>query len=89
MAAAPTPPHLFAPHVLERTCACTATHALTHDPTPTCDVCRELPSPSDMTTKTIIKRIIMNSQAFEERQAKKVKGEKAYYESVKEFVAER
>lgn len=52
-------------------------------------LCRELPSPSDMTTKTIIKRIIMNSQAFEERQAKKVKGEQEYYESAKQFVDER
>eukprot|EP00892_Ulva_mutabilis_P009875 jgi/Ulvmu1/725/UM010_0097.1 len=53
------------------------------------DMFIELQSPSDMTTKTIIKRIIMNSQAFEERQAKKVKGEQAYYENVKQFVDER
>ena len=52
-------------------------------------LCSQLQSPSDMTTKTIIKRIIMNSQAFEERQAKKVKGEQAYYENVKQFVDER
>jgi hypothetical protein len=49
---------------------------------------RELESPSDMTTKTIIQRIIVNSQAYEERQAKKVKSEEAYYKSGKQFVNE-
>ena len=41
-----------------------------------------------MTTKTIIQRIIVNSQAYEERQAKKVKSEEAYYRSNKQFVDE-
>jgi hypothetical protein len=51
--------------------------------------CRCLESPSDMTTKTIIKRIILNSQAFEERQARKVKSEEEYYSSKKEYIGER
>lgn len=41
-----------------------------------------------MTTKTIIQRIIRNTQAYEARQAKKVKSEQAYYQSAKQFVEE-
>jgi hypothetical protein len=50
---------------------------------------RELASPSDMTTKTIIERIIVNSKAYEDRQAKKLKSERAYYEQNKQYVDER
>lgn len=50
---------------------------------------REVESPSDMTTKIIIKRIILNSQAFEARQEKKVTSEQVYYEKTKQFVDER
>lgn len=50
---------------------------------------RELPSPSSMTTKTIIQRIVVNSQAYEARQAKKMKSEAAYYSGVKTYVNER
>lgn len=46
-------------------------------------------SPSDMTTKIIIKRIILNSQAFEARQEKKVTSEQVYYEKTKKFIDER
>jgi hypothetical protein len=55
---------------------------------PYAPLCRELDSPSDMTTKTIIQRIIMNSQAYEERQKKKVKSEENYYKSDKKYVNE-
>lgn len=51
--------------------------------------CRELVSPVDMTTKTIIKRIVNNSKEYEVRQAKKLKSEAAYYSETKEFVGER
>ena len=50
--------------------------------------CRVLKSPSDMTTKTIIQRIIVNSQAYEARQAKKLKSEQAYYQTSKAYVEE-
>ena len=50
--------------------------------------CRELHSPSDMTTKTIVHRIIVNSQAYEERQRKKEKSEAAYYKSKQAGVSE-
>ena len=42
-----------------------------------------------MTTKTIIERIILNSQAYELRQAAKVKSEQNYYANNKQFVDER
>lgn len=42
-----------------------------------------------MTTKTIIERIIVNSKAYEERQAKKLASERAYYEQNKQYVDER
>lgn len=48
---------------------------------------RELPSPSAMTTSEIIRRIVSNRQAYEERNAKKVKSEAAYHQT-KEFVSE-
>lgn len=41
-----------------------------------------------MTTKTIVHRIIVNSQAYEERQAKKTKSEEAYYKQNKAYVNE-
>jgi ethanolamine-phosphate cytidylyltransferase len=51
--------------------------------------CRELSSTCDMTTKTIIERIIVNSKAYEDRQAKKLQSERAYYEQNKKYVDER
>jgi hypothetical protein len=49
---------------------------------------RELPSPSEMTTANIIKRIVQNRQQYEARNAKKVKAETAYYNSHKSYVQE-
>ena len=51
-------------------------------------MCRELPSPSEMTTANIIKRIVQNRQQYEARNAKKVKAETAYYSSQKAYVQE-
>jgi hypothetical protein len=51
--------------------------------------CRVLESPCDMTTKTIIERIICNSQEYELRQAKKLASEQTYYSQAKQFVNER
>jgi hypothetical protein len=42
-----------------------------------------------MTTKTIIERIICNSQEYEQRQARKVASEQSYYANAKKFVNER
>ncbi|KAK9832648.1 hypothetical protein WJX81_006957 [Elliptochloris bilobata] len=47
-----------------------------------------LPSPSDMTTATIIHRIVHNRAQYEARNAKKAKSEAAYYSSQKTFVQE-
>jgi len=47
----------------------------------------KLPSPSKMTTSEIIKRIVANRKAYEERNRKKVASE-AKYHNQKEFVAE-
>ncbi|KXZ42685.1 hypothetical protein GPECTOR_124g485 [Gonium pectorale] len=49
---------------------------------------RELPSPSDVTARNIIHRIVAKREAFEERNARKVKGEEAYYTGAKSYVAE-
>ena len=49
---------------------------------------RELPSPSSMTSATLIRRIVENRAQFEERQAKKVKSEEAYYGGDKHYVTE-
>ena len=46
-----------------------------------CVVCRQLESPSDMTTETIINRIFANRKAYEDRNAKKVASEQKYYKS--------
>jgi len=46
-----------------------------------CVVCRQLESPSDMTTATIINRIFANRKAYEDRNAKKVASEQKYYKS--------
>lgn len=54
-----------------------------------CGMRRQLPSPSSMTTKTIIQRIIVNRKAYEDRQKKKVKSEAAYYAGAKAYVDER
>ena len=51
-------------------------------------LCRQLDSPSDMETATIVKRIVSNRQAYEERNAKKVKSEAAYYSKHKAYMAE-
>lgn len=49
---------------------------------------RVLPSPSDMTTSSIIRRIVDNRRQYEERNAKKVKSEEAYYQEAKTYVSE-
>lgn len=49
---------------------------------------RLLESPSTVTTKSIIQRIVDNRAAFEARNAKKVKSEQAYYETNKDYVKE-
>ena len=49
---------------------------------------RLLPSPSDMTTATIIHRIVHNRAQYEARNAKKSKSEAAYYSTQKTFVQE-
>ncbi|KAL3160740.1 hypothetical protein ABBQ32_010650 [Trebouxia sp. C0010 RCD-2024] len=48
---------------------------------------RQLQSPSDMTTATIISRIFANRKAYEDRNAKKVASEQKYYKS-KQHVTE-
>jgi hypothetical protein len=50
--------------------------------------CRILESPSQMTTATIIERIVHNRAAFEARNAKKAKSEQAYYTTAKQYVDE-
>lgn len=52
------------------------------------EFCRELVSPSQMTTATSITRIVANRQQYEARNAKKVKAENKYYSSQKEYVQE-
>ena len=52
-----------------------------------CVTCRQLESPSDMTTSTIISRIFANRKAYEDRNAKKVASEQKYYKS-KQHVTE-
>jgi ethanolamine-phosphate cytidylyltransferase len=42
---------------------------------------RELPSPSQTTTRNIIERIVANRAAFEARNAKKAVSEEKYYQS--------
>lgn len=48
----------------------------------------ELPSPSDVSARNIIHRIVDKRAAFEARNAKKVKGEEAYYTGAKQYVQE-
>ncbi|GLI58512.1 hypothetical protein VaNZ11_000248 [Volvox africanus] len=48
----------------------------------------ELRSPSDITARNIIHRIVDKRTAFEERNARKVKGEEAYYTGAKTYVQE-
>lgn len=45
------------------------------------NIFRHLESPSDMTTSTIINRILANKKAYEDRNAKKVASEQKYYKS--------
>ncbi|MCO5596780.1 hypothetical protein L7F22_050849 [Adiantum nelumboides] len=47
---------------------------------------REIESPMDITTTTIIKRIVANHEAYKKRNDKKVESEKKYYEG-KTFVS--
>lgn len=47
-----------------------------------------LPSPSGITTRNIIQRIVDNRAAFEARNAKKVASEAAYYSNSKDYVQE-
>ena len=47
-----------------------------------------LPSPSKMTSKTLIQRIVQNRAQFEARQAKKVQSEEAYYGAAKQYIDE-
>lgn len=49
---------------------------------------QELPSPSTMTSATLIRRIVDNRAQFEARQAKKAVSEAAYYEGAKTYVDE-
>jgi ethanolamine-phosphate cytidylyltransferase len=51
-------------------------------------IIRELTSPVDVTSATLIRRIVQNRAQFEERQAKKVKSEADYYTSAKTYVNE-
>ncbi len=48
----------------------------------------ELPSPSDVTARNIIHRIVEQRAAFEARNKKKVQGEEAYYTGAKQYVQE-
>jgi ethanolamine-phosphate cytidylyltransferase len=47
-----------------------------------------LPSPSDLSARNIIQRIVAKREAFEARNEKKVKSEATYYSAKKEFVQE-
>eukprot|EP00879_Flechtneria_rotunda_P030492 GHRR01033130.1.p1 GENE.GHRR01033130.1~~GHRR01033130.1.p1 ORF type:complete len:389 (+),score=115.52 GHRR01033130.1:193-1359(+) len=49
---------------------------------------KQLPSPSNITTRSIIQRIVDNRAAFEARNAKKVASENAYYSTSKDYVKE-
>jgi ethanolamine-phosphate cytidylyltransferase len=51
-------------------------------------ILRHLPSPSAMTSATLIQRIVDNRALFEARQATKNASEAAYYGTSKEFVDE-
>lgn len=51
-------------------------------------ILRLLPSPSSVTTQSIIQRIVDNRAAFEARNAKKVASEEAYYSKSKDYVQE-
>lgn len=50
--------------------------------------CREVQSPSQMTTATIIERIVRNRENYEARNAKKSVSEAAYYKDKKQYVNE-
>jgi ethanolamine-phosphate cytidylyltransferase len=49
---------------------------------------RQLNSPSNVVTASIIQRIVDNRAAFEARNAKKVASEQAYYASSKDYIKE-
>lgn len=49
---------------------------------------RLLPSPSSVTTRSIIQRIVDNRAVFEARNKKKVASEQAYYSTSKDYVQE-
>uniref|UniRef100_A0A7S0V5E8 ethanolamine-phosphate cytidylyltransferase n=1 Tax=Polytomella parva TaxID=51329 RepID=A0A7S0V5E8_9CHLO len=49
---------------------------------------KEIPSPCNLSARNIIYRIVDNRAAFEQRNAKKVKGEEKYYTESKVFVQE-
>lgn len=49
---------------------------------------REIQSPSAMTTRSLIRRIVDNCEAFEARNEKKEQSEQIYYKQHKEFVEE-
>eukprot|EP00878_Enallax_costatus_P033691 GHUV01037238.1.p1 GENE.GHUV01037238.1~~GHUV01037238.1.p1 ORF type:complete len:118 (+),score=29.87 GHUV01037238.1:143-496(+) len=49
---------------------------------------RLLSSPSSVTTRSIIQRIVDNRAAFEARNKKKVASEQAYYSASKDYVQE-
>uniref|UniRef100_A0A7S3R010 ethanolamine-phosphate cytidylyltransferase n=1 Tax=Dunaliella tertiolecta TaxID=3047 RepID=A0A7S3R010_DUNTE len=48
----------------------------------------ELPSPTDLSARNIIQRIVSKRQAFEARNEKKTKSEATYYQAKKEYVQE-
>jgi cytidyltransferase-like protein len=52
------------------------------------EMLRELPSPSQMTSAILIRRIVENREQFEERQKKKVVSEEAYYGADKHYITE-
>ncbi len=49
---------------------------------------RQIESPNEMTTATVVKRIVANRQAYEDRNARKAKSEAAYYQTHKSYMAE-
>ena len=49
---------------------------------------RRLDSPSDVTSATVIRRIVENRAQFEAKHAKKAASEAAYYSSAKQYVHE-
>lgn len=49
---------------------------------------KTLDSPSGISARTIINRIVDNRKAYEARNVKKVRGEEVYYTEAKQYVAE-